>query len=227
MSNLREAAAMAFQARIAADNPNTCAPAPFEEVYQQPTKVQAKQWTGYNFDEMADFAGASRLRQPSQMRVPQVWNSVLRQWLVVRPEFWIIKSPHGDGNLFPVSPVVYARDYSPSTPTSSLSSALARENEIQAGHRDTALAAVREAQAALGEISVVHLGLTVALDQVSRRVADELTAFTRAGIVDGHTKSRDQLRDLAESLRSMVALAKKDLGRAGNNLQAASGSLRR
>lgn len=227
--------ALAFQTRQGADrladNPNTCEGTPgssYEEVFHQPTKVTAKQWTGYNSKEMQAFIGPGRWREYGlASKTPEVWNSILRQWLVVRPEFWVIKSPHGDGHLMPVSPVIYARDYSPNTPTSSLSSALAAENEIGALHRDTALKAVREAQGALGIVGVSHLGLVEALTAMSNRIADELTAFNRAGIVDDHTKSRDQIRDAAESLLGMIRVAKAEMGKAKNHLSAAAGSLRR
>lgn len=228
MSALAEAARKAYLK--AADNPNMCEGTPgssYEEVFHQPTKVQAKQYIvdGNGIAEMAIFVGKGRSRVYAGFF--QVWNSILREWLPVRHEWWVIKGPHGDGHLMPVSPVVYARDYSPNTPTSSLSAALAAENEVQGGHRDTALRAVREAQGALGVVGVAHLGLVEALTALSNRVADELTAFNRAGVVDNHTKSRDQVRDAAESLLGMVRVAKAEIGKAKNHLSSAAGSLRR
>lgn len=194
-------------------------------VYHSGPRLEAKQYTGANVPEMRAFVGPNRWRL-GDAGVYQAWNSLLRQWLNVREESWVIRRA-ASSSLDVVTPALFDLEYSTKSPTSSLSSALAAQSEIQSRSAATALSRVRSAQIRLENLGLMARGLRNALLATDRQFGDQIQAFKAAGRDDADTRARDHFRDLANGLLSIVREMHKDINEAGNEIQAAAGSLRR
>lgn len=82
---------------------------------KKPVVVQAKQWTGGDYEWLNDFCGHNWTRadavdmgydDPEQV---VVWNTAERQYLHVPVGHWIIRGIHGE--LYPCKPDIFAATY--------------------------------------------------------------------------------------------------------------------
>lgn len=69
-----------------------------------PVEVEAVQWTGHNFIEMAQFMGGAEFTEYSEVII-----ETLEGRMVASPYDWIIRGVAGE--YYPCKPEIFARTY--------------------------------------------------------------------------------------------------------------------
>lgn len=78
----------------------------------KPQEVEAVQWRGGNYDEVARFTSASRLRGNGTVELRAGANGA-QGWVPVPVGHWIVRSPDDLTDHWPVDPDYFAAKYDP------------------------------------------------------------------------------------------------------------------
>lgn len=83
----------------------------------KPTTIEAVQWRGDNFDELAAFAPASLLALDDEERgelVMRAGKDGVQGWVDVPVGHWIVRQPGDMSDHWPVDPTYFESKYEPS-----------------------------------------------------------------------------------------------------------------
>ncbi len=76
---------------------------------KKPIKVQAVQWTGYNFDEIMDFVGIDSLNLLGSFKNPDLVINTLEGDYHALVGDWIIRGINGE--YYPCKPDIFEKTY--------------------------------------------------------------------------------------------------------------------